>query len=671
MRNKEVALDPLQITPAVPLSDFEKIEDLDNARRLEVLIKSVVDYAIYLLNIEGRVLTWNSGAERLKGYEAEEIIGRSFADFYTPEDRDRGVPQKGLEVAARTGRFETEGWRVRKDGTRFWALVVIDAVHNEEGQLIGFAKVARDLTERKFSQQSLVERDRRYGQLIEAVTDYAIFQLDANGLVSSWNPGAERIKGYKAEEIIGRHFSCFYTAEDQEAGLPDKVLDTAKREGRYEAEAWRVRKDGSRLFASVVVDPIRDEEGEVIGFAKVTRDITETHDVQNALKEAQEQLAASQKMEAVGQLSGGIAHDFNNLMMIVLGNLETLKRHTSDLANSHPNIERNLNNAIRGAQRAASLTSRLLAFSRRQPLDPKPLDVNKFLSGCAEFLQRSLGELIHIEVVGAAGLWDIEVDTNQLETALVNVAINSRDAMPNGGKLTIEAANTYLDAAYCQTIPELSPGQFVVICITDNGEGMDRDISNRAFEPFFTTKEVGHGTGLGLSQVYGFVKQSGGHIKIYSEVGHGTTVKLYFPRFFGEIADEDMEVTEILAQGEQGETVLLVEDDKDVRAYLSDVIRGLQYRVISAANAAIALNLLAQDQLRIDILLTDIVMPGMNGRELGEKAIQIRPCLKVLHMTGYSRNAAVHDGRVERGIDLLQKPVSTQVLASRLRDALD
>ena len=671
MRNKEVALDPLQITPAVPLSDFEKIEDLDNARRLEVLIKSVVDYAIYLLNIEGRVLTWNSGAERLKGYEAEEIIGRSFADFYTPEDRDRGVPQKGLEVAARTGRFETEGWRVRKDGTRFWALVVIDAVHNEEGQLIGFAKVARDLTERKFSQQSLVERDRRYGQLIEAVTDYAIFQLDANGLVSSWNPGAERIKGYKAEEIIGRHFSCFYTAEDQEAGLPDKVLDTAKREGRYEAEAWRVRKDGSRLFASVVVDPIRDEEGEVIGFAKVTRDITETHDVQNALKEAQEQLAASQKMEAVGQLSGGIAHDFNNLMMIVLGNLETLKRHTSDLANSHPNIERNLNNAIRGAQRAASLTSRLLAFSRRQPLDPKPLDVNKFLSGCAEFLQRSLGELIHIEVVGAAGLWDIEVDTNQLETALVNVAINSRDAMPNGGKLTIEAANTYLDAAYCQTIPELSPGQFVVICITDNGEGMDRDISNRAFEPFFTTKEVGHGTGLGLSQVYGFVKQSGGHIKIYSEVGHGTTVKLYFPRFFGEIAVEDIEVAEILAQGEQGETVLLVEDDKDVRAYLSDVIRGLQYRVISAANAAIALNLLAQDQLRIDILLTDIVMPGMNGRELGEKAIQIRPCLKVLHMTGYSRNAAVHDGRVERGIDLLQKPVSTQVLASRLRDALD
>ena len=311
-----------------------------------------------------------------------------------------------------------------------------------------------------------------------------------------------------------------------------------------------------------------------------------------------------------------------------------------------------------------------MAFSRRQPLDPKPLDVNKFLSGSAEFLQRSLGELVDVEVVGAAGLWQIEVDANQLETALVNVAINSRDAMPNGGKLTIEAANTYLDAAYCQTIPELSPGQFVVICITDTGEGMDRDVVSHAFEPFFTTKEVGHGTGLGLSQVYGFVKQSGGHIKIYSEVGQGTTVKLYFPRFAGEFPDEENEAAEILAQGEQGETILLVEDDKDVRP-ICPMCCELQYRVLSAANAAVALKLLAEDQLRIDILLTDIVMPGMNGRELGEKAIQTRPRLKVLYMTGYSRNAVVHHGRLDQGVDLLQKPISTQVLASRLRDALD
>lgn len=646
------------------------IEDLDDARRLQLLVHSVVDYAIYLISTDGRVLTWNSGAEKLKGYGAKEVLGRSFTDFYTPEDRDRGIPQRGLDIAARTGRFETEGWRVRKDGTRFWALVVIDAVRNEAGELIGFAKVTRDLTERQFAQQSLVESERRYRQLVEAVTDYAIFQLDSNGLISTWNPGAERIKGYRAEEIIGSHFSCFYTAEDRKAGVPAKVLETARLDGRYEAEAWRVRKDGSRLFASVVIDPIRSDDGEVIGFAKVTRDITEKHEVQNALKEAQEQLAASQKMEAVGQLSGGIAHDFNNLMMIVLGNLEAIKRNTSDLAVTHPNLERNLNNAMRGAQRAASLTSRLLAFSRRQPLDPKPLDVNKFLTGSAEFLQRSLGELVEMEVVGAAGLWHIEVDTNQLETALVNIAVNARDAMPKGGRLTIEAANRYLDAAYCQSIPELSSGQFVAICITDTGEGMDTDVVSRAFEPFFTTKEVGHGTGLGLSQVYGFVKQSGGHTKIYSEVGHGTTVKLYFPRFKGESSEDEIEAPEILAQGDQGETILLVEDDKDVRTYLTGALQDLRYRVLAAANAEIALRLLAEENLRVDILLTDIVMPGINGRELGQKAIQMRPRLKVLYMSGYARNAVVRDGRLDRDVDFLQKPISTQVLATRLRDAL-
>lgn len=646
------------------------IEDLDDARRLQLLVHSVVDYAIYLISTDGRVLTWNSGAEKLKGYGAKEVLGRSFTDFYTPEDRDRGIPQRGLDIAARTGRFETEGWRVRKDGTRFWALVVIDAVRNEAGELIGFAKVTRDLTERQFAQQSLVESERRYRQLVEAVTDYAIFQLDSNGLISTWNPGAERIKGYRAEEIIGSHFSCFYTAEDRKAGVPAKVLETARLDGRYEAEAWRVRKDGSRLFASVVIDPIRSDDGEVIGFAKVTRDITEKHEVQNALKEAQEQLAASQKMEAVGQLSGGIAHDFNNLMMIVLGNLEAIKRNTSDLAVTHPNLERNVNNAMRGAQRAASLTSRLLAFSRRQPLDPKPLDVNKFLTGSAEFLQRSLGELVEMEVVGAAGLWHIEVDTNQLETALVNIAVNARDAMPKGGRLTIEAANRYLDAAYCQSIPELSSGQFVAICITDTGEGMDTDVVSRAFEPFFTTKEVGHGTGLGLSQVYGFVKQSGGHTKIYSEVGHGTTVKLYFPRFKGESSEDEIEAPEILAQGDQGETILLVEDDKGVRTYLTGALQDLRYRVLAAANAEIALRLLAEENLRVDILLTDIVMPGINGRELGQKAIQMRPRLKVLYMSGYARNAVVRDGRLDRDVDFLQKPISTQVLATRLRDAL-
>jgi PAS domain S-box-containing protein len=635
------------------------------------LVDAVVDYAIYLIDLDGTVLSWNSGARRLKGYEAAEIIGQSFTRFYTPEDRADGVPLRALEIAAKHGRFELEGWRVRKDGSRFWALAVLDAVYGDDGQLIGFAKVTRDLTERQLSQLRLLESERRYRRLIESVVDYAIFQLDANGIVSTWNPGAQRIKGYSADEIIGKHFRCFYTQEDQDAGVPEKVLETAAREGKFEAESWRVRKDGSRFFASVVIDRIRDDDGKLLGFAKVTRDITDRYQAQRALREVQEQLAASQKMEAVGQLSGGIAHDFNNLLMIVTGNLESAQRNLQKLGGEHFNLQRSINNAMRGAQRAAALTSRLLAFSRRQALDPKPLDVNRFLIGATDFLQRALGEMVQVEIVGSAGLWQIEVDANHLEAAIVNLAINARDAMPGGGKVTIEAANTYLDPEYCRVNPEVSPGQFVVICVADTGAGMSSEVVSRAFEPFFTTKEPGQGTGLGLSQVYGFVKQSGGHIKIYSEAGEGTTVKMYFPRFIGKAEEHVEEANEDIAVGEQDETVLLVEDDADLREYLADVLRGRNYRVFTAANADAALAIAGRERLRIDLLLTDIVMPGMNGRELSHELKDLRPDIGILFMTGYSRNAIMHHGRLDPGVDVLQKPISQAELAARVRAALD
>jgi len=326
---------------------------------------------------------------------------------------------------------------------------------------------------------------------------------------------------------------------------------------------------------------------------------------------------------------------------------------------------------MRGAQRAAALTSRLLAFSRRQALDPKPLDVNKFVNGAVEFLQRSLGETVQVEAVGGAGLWPIEVDENHLEAALVNLAINARDAMPDGGKLTIEAANTFVDDDYVRANPEMSKGQYVAICVSDTGTGMTRDILNRAFEPFFTTKEPGQGTGLGLSQVYGFVKQSGGHIKIYSEDGEGTTIKMYFPRLSRRDSEEEAEPDEIVAEGEGGETILVVEDDADVRAYLTDALRELKYTVITATDPHAALTILIRDVQRVDLLLTDVVMPVMNGRELGKKAQALRPGLPVLYMSGYSRNAVVHHGRVEEGVDLIQKPITQAQLASRIRSALD
>ena len=506
--------------------------------------------------------------------------------------------------------------------------------------------------------------------LIDAVVDYAIYMIDADGHVRSWNSGAARLKGYSADEIIGCHFSSFYTEEERAAGVPQRALARATAEGRYEAEGWRVRKDGTRFWASVVIDAIHDDKGGIVGFAKVTRDITERYEAQKLLKETQEQLAAAQKIEAVGQLSGGIAHDFNNLLMIVIGNLETAQRHAQELPGT-ARLQRALHNAMRGAQRASALTSRLLSFSRRQPLDPKPLDVSRFISGAADFLQRSLGETVEIEAVGAAGLWTIEVDPNHLESALVNLAINARDAMPGGGKLTIEAANVFADEDYRRVNPEVISGQYVVICVTDTGEGMSPDVLNRAFEPFYTTKEAGHGTGLGLSQVYGFVKQSGGHVKIYSEPGQGTTVKMYFPRMATKEAMQDAEPDDPIVEGESSETIMVVEDDADLRGYIAEILRGLNYHVLTTPNAQAALSVLAQKGRRVDLLLTDVVMPGINGRELGRRAQELRPDLRVLYMTGYSRNAVVHQGRLDDGVDLLQKPVSQPQLATRIREMLD
>ncbi len=656
------------MSPAV--EENEKTIERNQAWKLQRLIDSVIDYAIYMIDLEGRVASWNSGAQRLKGYSADEIIGQPFARFFTPEDQEVELPGRSLTIAAQTGRFESEGWHVRRDGSRFWALAVLDAIRDEEGNVIGFAKVTRDMTEHRLQQRKLLESERRFRHLVEAVVDYAIFRLDKDGIVATWNSGAERIKGYAADEIIGQHFSRFYTEEERAAGAPAKELATAAADGRFEAEGWRVRKDGTRFWASVVIDPIRDDGGELVGFAKVTRDITERMETQRILAETRERLAVSQRMEAVGQLSGGIAHDFNNLLMIIHGNVEVAQRAARALGTPAANIQRSLAHAMRGVQRATALTHRLLAFSRRQPLDPKVLDLNKYLPGVGDFLQRTLGETIELEVAGAGGLWPIEVDVPQLESSLVNLALNARDAMPSGGRLTVEAMNQVLDHEYSRINPEVPAGQYVMISVSDTGHGMTPEILSRAFEPFFTTKEIGQGTGLGLSQVYGFVKQSGGHVKIYSEAGMGTTFKLYFPRS-GE-QGHAIEEADILPAGTQrSERILVVEDDKDLRAYLIEILRDLNYGAIAAQDAVAALGILEQPDIRVDLLLTDVVMPGMNGRELANRALQLRPGLKILFMSGYSRNAVVHQGRVDRGVNLIQKPVSMSELAARIRDALD
>jgi CheY-like chemotaxis protein len=329
-----------------------------------------------------------------------------------------------------------------------------------------------------------------------------------------------------------------------------------------------------------------------------------------------------------------------------------------------------LTNARTGADRAAVLTQRLLAFSRRQPLAPKPLDVNKFIAAAVDFLQRSLGERIHIEAVGAGGLWKVEADQHQLEASLLNLAVNARDAMPDGGKLTIETSNTFLDEEYCRINPEIAPGQYVLISVSDTGIGMSNEVVNRAFEQFFTTKTVGQGTGLGLSQVYGFVKQSGGHVKIYSEPGHGTTIKIYLPRFIGETQVSEPEASRAIGKS-LGENILVVEDDADVRSYIVEVLRELDYNIVEAEDAEAALHVVDQRGGKIDLLLTDVILPGMNGRELVRQLHARWPELKVLYMTGYSRNAIVHQGRLDPDVDVIQKPLVQTDLAERIRAVLD
>jgi PAS domain S-box-containing protein len=403
------------------------------------------------------------------------------------------------------------------------------------------------------------------------------------------------------------------------------------------------------------------------------RELNATLEQQVAERTAQLQaneaaLRQAQKMEAVGQLTGGVAHDFNNLLQVIIGNLDTIVRN---LPQESARLRRAANHALAGARRATAVTQRLLAFSRRQPLDPKPLNVNALVTSLSELIHRTLGETVAVETVLAAGLWQVEADANELEAAILNLAVNARDAMPEGGRLTIETANTHIDDAYAAAHLEVTPGQYVSISVSDTGKGMDEGTLARAFEPFFTTKPVGQGTGLGLSQVYGFVKQSGGHVKIYSEINVGTTVKIYLPRLMNQEPVGAGDIETPAPDNGTDETILVVEDDDDVRMYSVEILRELGYRVIEAHDGPSALRLLER-QGRIDLLFTDVVLPsGMTGAQLADQAATLRPGLKVLFTTGYARNAIIHHGRLDKGVRLITKPFGSGELATKVRDVLD
>jgi PAS domain S-box-containing protein len=451
-------------------------------RRFRMLVEGVVDYAICMLEPDGVVSNWNTGAERLKGYTAEEIIGEHFSRFYTEEDRAAGLPGRVLEIAAREGRYEAEGWRVRKDGSRFWASVVVDAIRGPSGLLDGFAKVTRDVTERRAAQEALRQSERQLRLLIAAVTDYAIFMLDPRGVVVSWNAGAQRIKGYAAEEIVGQHFSRFYTEADRAAGVPARALRTAAEQERFEAEGWRVRKDGTTFFANVVLTAIR-EEGGLVGFAKITRDITQRREAAIALQEAQAQRAHALKMEALGQLTGGVAHDFNNLLMVVSGHVQTIKKRLGNDAKA----ARAARAIELAAERGATLTRQLLTFSRRQPLQPVAVEIGERVEAFLTMLASAISESVRLVTRIPAGVWRVRVDAGELELALVNIALNARDAMPSGGTITVSAENvTFAPGRGGDGIE----GDFVALRVSDTGSGIAADVLPKVFDPFSTASRT-------------------------------------------------------------------------------------------------------------------------------------------------------------------------------------
>jgi PAS domain S-box-containing protein len=610
----------------------------ESERNFRLLVEGITDFAICMLDPEGRVTNWNKGAERIKGYKAKDIVGQHFSVFYTPEDRAAGLPQRALEIARKQKHFIAEGWRVRKDGTRFLASVVIDPIF-EKRKLIGFAKITRDISERQDALSELLKSESQFKTLVGGVTDYALYMLDPTGIVSNWNVGGERIKGYSAAEIVGQHFSRFYTPADQAAGKPARALKIAVETGHYEEEGWRVRKDGSFFWASVVIDPIRSDAGGLIGFAKITRDISERKAAQEKLLAMQRQLAESQKFEALGQLTGGVAHDFNNLLMVISGSVHAIRKEITG--------EKALRalQAIDGAsQRAASLTRQLLTFARRQSVQPQSIKLSERLNVLRDVLNSGLGSTMSLTIDVADDVWNIVVDPNEFETALVNLVVNARDAMPEGGSVIISAKN----------VPEKAE---VAISVEDTGVGIPDDIAAKVFDPFFTTKAVGKGTGLGLSQVHGFAHQAGGTVGLKSVLGSGTTITICLPKAAGQPTSEQAQVS-----SKGSGTVLLVEDNPEVATVSTGLLEQLGYHVRWATNASAALAELENDG--IDIVFSDVVMPGkMDGIGLAKIIRKKNPKIPILLVTGYSASTK----EIGSQFPILRKPYQLHELSRELQ----
>jgi PAS domain S-box-containing protein len=847
------------------------------------IVDSAIETAIITLDLDGRVTSWNEGARRIFGWSQEEMLGHTAERLFPAEVGGRALAAEMHDARLKGRGGGEEGWRVRKDGARLWAAGEMTPLRDADGEQVGFTKIVRDRSHNRAAEEAILEERRalevlnRAGsalaaetdlhKLVQIVTDagveltgaefgaffynveneegesYMLYTLSGvpmeafsrfpqprntavfgptfvgEGIIRSDDitkdpryghnepyygmpEGHPPVRSYlavpvisRSGEVIGGLFfghaepglfderaqstvqglaaeaavaidntrlvnelerelahrriaeadlaesetrlrlatdaadigtwdydpqtraltwdakckQLFGLPEDAEVGFDSTfmaALHPDDRDATLAAMEQALNPNGSGRFeaeyrATGIEDHVERwisaagravfEDGRAVRFIGTVIDITGPKLAEDGLRQlkdrlqeqvdaevarravAEEALRQAQKMEAVGQLTGGIAHDFNNLLTVVTGNIARAQRALEERQLADPRLNRSLENAMKGADRAAALTQRLLAFARRQPLTPKPIDVDRLVTGLSDLLQRTLGEQVRLEIVTSPGLWRVEADPNQLESAILNLGLNARDAMPKGGELTIETANAQLDASYVAGQSEVPPGQYVMIAVTDTGEGMAKDVLDRAFEPFFTTKEVGKGTGLGLSMIYGFVKQSGGHVKLYSEEGQGTTIKIYLPRLLGDAMaePEDGFARRAAEAGSARETILVVEDDVDVRGYTVECLQELGYRVLEAHDGPSALHQLERFDGKIDLLFTDVVMPRMSGAELTAETRRLQPGLKVLYTSGYTRNAVDHNGRLDPGIEMIAKPFTFESLAQKVRDVLD
>jgi PAS domain S-box-containing protein len=643
----------------------------------------VLPAAVYTTDAAGRITFYNQAAVDLAGRRPELGTDQWCVTWrlYWPDGTPMRHDECPMAVTLREGRAVrgAEAIAERPDGTRVPFIPYPTPLFDASGTLIGAVNMLVDISERKKAEAvleqlndtleqrieartqqiretftRLYESERRFRLLVDGVVDYAIFMLDPEGFVTNWNSGAQRIKGYSAAEIVGRHFSCFYTDEDRANGVPERALQTALRTGRFEAEGWRRRKDGTAFWANVVIDAIRDETGKLAGFAKVTRDLTEK-------RAAEEQRRRAQKMEAIGQLTGGVAHDFNNLLTAIIGNLEVL----TTVLSAHEPARRYVEAATRAAWRGSKMTEHLLAFSRRKELQSEIVSVNDLIREMSLICQKIVGEGVEVVLDLQQNLWTCKIDPGQLEAAVLNLAANARDAMERSGRLTIATENVTLAGDSV----DLSAGDYVSLSVSDNGCGMTAEVLSHAFEPFYTTKDVGKGTGLGLAQVYGFAKQSGGSTQIESKAGIGTSVRIYLPRTDGALLRQapSQDASSAAPMGEA--TILVVEDDVEVREMTAAMLSQLGYRVLLAATGPEALAVLRRDST-IRLLFSDIVMPaGMSGIDLARAACRLRPNLKVLLNSGYpGDDIKLHE--IQSEFQFIHKPYKSATLGRKLAEVL-